>query len=241
MNPFDELSAVQLGGLGGVDGIGSRLKKSLQRATKKLVKVKDKIDAIHDSAPIIGKFVGKLRTKIEDSPAGRKVLGAVAGYFGGPVAAMGAEMVLTEQSKQRAEAKAIQDAQAADAAFLESEEGKLFQENQRKFDAAIAEMKSSPDYKSVYDKMKADGYTDVQIAQAWLTSKPVKEVATAATADTIYPIAYRQAVSAGIPEPQLVAAGASLQAAENAVNQQKGSSNVWPLVLTGISLLAFGG
>lgn len=236
-NPFDAMmpTAIELNGL---HGIGSKLKKIRKKIHTKVAKVVNKIHDAHDKLPG-GKITGKLRDKIKGSKAGQAVISGVAGYFGGPLAAEGvknvlqASLALKEQERVKIE----------DRKFLESPEGKEFTANQQKFAALIADMKSTPEYLEIYNKMKADGYSDQQIAMAWEQSKPVKEVAKLAVADTVQPMIYRQALSQNLPPEaaRAFANEAALQIGNEAIEKKKAeNAGIGPIAIGLLSLLLLG-
>lgn len=107
----------------------------------------------------------------------------------------------------------------------------------------LAAVKQLPEFKSVVDQMRAEGYTDEQILLHWAESKQFYLNAANAAANTVMPEVENTVKNMGIPSGQVESVSADISSqigrkvAKDMQNQVTGKSDLKPLVLGAISLL----
>lgn len=221
MNPFNQLADPQL------SGIGSKLKKSIKKISGKIaasiVRVDDKIAKLPG-----GKALIKFKRKVVSSKVGQALIPAVAGFFGGAAAAMGASIIVGAEKATLDKRKAV----LADKKFLASPEGQEFTQTKANLANALRDMQSTAEWRAIYDDLKSKGYSDDEIAAFWLQSKPAIALKQAAIAESVFPMVQQQARQAGFQYPDAVAAEISTSIAKDATKP-----SLLPLLAIGATLL----
>lgn len=253
MNRFDK-------GLGyyepGMGGFLSKIGKKLEKAVKKVNnKVKDVIRRPIAKATVPSS-VRKLGRKMDEKGI-NKVIGAVAlsvfapGIGAAVAGSMGAAGgALAAGAVKGAVGMAIGKAATATAKSGMTDYSTVKATEQAMRDEAkvaeeiAAAIRTLPEFQGVVDGLRAEGYTDAEIAAHWAESSTYYTSAVAAAANTVYPAVLQEAQSEGIPNAPEVAAQTSVMMAEQGVkqvqNQVTGKSALLPLLAIGAALFLGG-
>ena len=105
--------------------------------------------------------------------------------------------------------------------------------------AELAQMANDPRYASVLNQMRADGYTDAQIAEAWIKSKTAGELVAPKVAQAIYPKVYSAVSQAGATpqEAQEYATYESAKFADKATTDAQKSIDMKTILLVGVPII----
>jgi hypothetical protein len=229
-NAFDQ----QLGYYYGdphLNGFLSKIGRSIEKAVKKVNNVvKDNIRTPIAKATVPSS-VRELGRKMDEKGV-NKVIGAVAVSIFAPYAA-GALVGASGAAAGTLAAKAIttgvglaasQVSTAAlksgmqDYATVKATEQAMREES--KVAAELAEaIAKVPEFQKVVDGLRAEGYTDAEIAAHWAESHAYYEAATMAAANTVYPAVLAEAETLGLPNPQAVAGQTAVYLAQQGVER----------------------
>lgn len=214
-----------------LNGFLSKIGRSIEKAVKKVNNtVKEKIRTPIAKA-IVPSSVRELGRKMDEKGV-NKVIGAVAASIFAPYAA-GALVGASGAAAGSLAAKAIttgvslaasQVSTAAlksgmqDYATVKATEQAMREES--KVAAELAEAVAAvPEFQRVIEGLRAEGYTDAEIAAHWAESRTYYETATMAAANTVYPAVLQEAQTLGIPNAPDVAAQTAVYMAEQGVQQ----------------------
>lgn len=238
-------------------GFIKKLGRSIEKAVKKVNKVvKDNIRTPIAKATVPSS-VRELGRKMDEKGV-NKVIGAVALSVFAPYAS-GALVGASGAAAGSLTATAIKGgvalaaSQGATAALksgltdyaTDKATRAAVKEGARVADEIAAAIAAVPEFGHVVDALRAEGYTDAEIAAHWAESRTYYEAATAAAANTVYPAVLEEAVHMGLPNPQQVAGQTAVYMAEQGVQRvvddatgQSTFSKVLPLALIlGVALL----
>lgn len=254
MNKFD----AGLGYYDGMGGIGSSLKKALKKVGKGiktgLSSINEKrLDVRHAAKKITDKIKPDALKKIENKvrevgrEADRKGITKLAAAAALSVVSMGGATPALAAAMAAAKGYAVKklgESGAKDYATVKATEQQL--RNEAQAAATLGEaVRSLPEFQSIIDGLRAEGYSDADIAAHWVESRAYYETALVAATDAVYPAVLQETVDAGVPAQwqQPIAEQASLDIANNAVKQVQSETtgkSLLPLLAIGAALLLGG-
>lgn len=244
-NPFDTLGMYD----GELSGVFSKLKKGLKKIEKTHKKMRKKV---------LPKKVVKATDKIRKNKYVRGAALAVATVFAAPVvgAALGigagagagaitAKGIATTVGKSLIKTK-LQSAvkkkltKKQQRALKKHAEKTALTSNPEAVATIANAVASSPEVAEVIANMRAQGFSDVQIADAWKNSDAYKTAATSAVSQAVYPSVKSEYIAQGVPEMQAreMAEATTAEIAEDAVNTG-GKTGVGAALAVGLPLLMF--
>lgn len=232
MNRFDQ----QLGYYNGMGGIGSSIKKALKKVGKGiktgLSSINEKrLDIRHKSKEITAKvkpsFLKDAENKVREigRDADRKGITKIAAAAVLSVVSFGAASPAVAAAIMAAKAYAVKklgESGARDYQKVKTAEAQMEYEAEAAATLAQA-VRDLPEFQLVLDELRAEGYTDAEIAAHWVESRAYYESALTAAADAVYPATLLETQQMGVPVEwqQPIAEQAALEIADTAVKQVK--------------------
>jgi hypothetical protein len=218
-NPFDQLAG------GGLEGLGSKLKKVGKKVSKTVKK---------GSTKVLGKKVTGALSKVVQNPVFKTVAIGLATAGAASVLAKGAQAAkvakvtggINKMSKVAKGVKAVKTAKA-------------IKDSVKKGGKVIQQVVADPEIQQVANRLQESGASQAAIENAWVNSSAYQGAVATSVNSAIRPQVEQALQSQGVPPQQIpqMAEMAVEQIAVNAAEEQKSNTSLGKVALIGLPII----